>query len=46
MSKEPDVKLRVEQFYKLLASNGLAGKSQRLSAKKRRDINKIFPESD
>jgi hypothetical protein len=46
MRKEPDVKQRVEQFYKLLASNGLGGKPQRLSAKKRQDIDKIFPESD
>lgn len=46
MSKEPDVKQRVEQFYKLLANNGLGGKTQRMSAKKRQDIDKIFPESD
>jgi hypothetical protein len=44
MRKEPDVKQRVEQFYKLLANNGLGGKAQHLNAKKRRDIDKIFPE--
>ncbi len=42
--KEPDVKQRVEQFYKLLASQGLSGKAQHLSVKQRRDIDKIFPE--
>ena len=43
MAKEPDVKQRVEQFYKLLASHGLNGRPERLTAKKRRSIDKLFP---
>jgi hypothetical protein len=44
MEKQPDVKKRVEQFYRLLADYGLTGKTQPLNRQKRRDIDKLFPE--
>lgn len=43
-SKEPDIKKRVEQFYKLLSDYGLTDKAQTLSKQRRRDIDKIFPD--
>lgn len=44
MAKNSDVKQRVEQFYKLLANHGLNGKQEHLTAKKRRNIDKLFPD--
>ncbi|HWT55599.1 MAG TPA: hypothetical protein VN031_01055 [Candidatus Microsaccharimonas sp.] len=44
MDKQPDVKKRVEQFYKLLADYGLTGKSQPMNQRQRQDINKLFPD--
>ena len=44
MDKQPDVKKRVEQFYKLLADYGLTGKSQPMNRRGRSNINKLFPD--
>lgn len=44
MQRQPDIKKRVEQFYKLLSANGLGGKKQPMNQQKRRDIDKLFPD--
>jgi hypothetical protein len=43
MDKQPDDKLRVEQFYKLLSDYGLKGKTQPLSRRTQSELDKLFP---